>query len=297
MRHENHLLLGIDGGGTGCRAQVEAPDGRRSPVLTDGPANIYSDPDAAFATVTRLARRALEEAQLSGLPDAPVIAVLGLAGATETNAAQRFQAALGFAHTEVTGDLQIALSGTFGSAEGILAALGTGSIFARQTGGKITRLGGYGFVLGDEGSGAWMGRTALTRCLHTRDGLLQAGPLSEALWARFGTLAAVLEFSRAARPADFAALVPEILHHAERGCPIAGAILDDATDWIFRCLGRLQPRSEVLPVAFAGGLGSMFRARMEAQAPLPWPVRAAGSALDGALWQARALAQNGVPYG
>ena len=285
------IRLGLDGGGTGCRAQARLPDGRLTPVFTGGPANVYSDPDGAIEQIRTLAHRTLEAARAlapSMQTDRPQVrAVLGLAGASETDAAPQLQAALGFDSMKVLGDLEIALIGAFRSDDGIIAALGTGSAFARQVAGQMRRIGGYGFVLGDEGSGAWLGRAALARALHARDGLIAPGPLTDALWRDFGTLAAMLAFARGATPAQFAARAPLILDCAAQGCPVARGLLDDASADVARAIAALQPVGALLPVALVGGLGDALAGHLSAGGALPWPRHTPlGTPLEGALWLA-----------
>lgn len=288
------ICLGIDGGGSGCRARAQLADGRMTPEFSGGPANVYSDPETAVANIAALAGRTLDAArQMLGEGGAalPVHAALGLAGASELGAAERLRAALGFACIEVTGDVEAALSGAFRDADGIIAAIGTGSVYGGQIGGRMQRRGGYGFILGDEGSGAWLGRKALQRSLHARDGLIAPGPLTERIWARHGSLAAMLEFTRGARPADYAALAPEVLTEARAGCPVARILLDEAGDWVCRAIASLQPADgPALPVAFAGGLGGALADDLAARGRLQWRrVAPLGSPLDGALWRATRL--------
>lgn len=291
------ICLGIDGGGSGCRARARLADGRVTADFSGGPANVYSDPDTAIANITALARRTVGAAcEMLGIEEhrATVSAALGLAGASELGAAPRLRAALGFAQIEVTGDVEAALSGAFHHHDGIIAAIGTGSVYAGQIGGIMRRRGGYGFILGDEGSGAWLGRAALQRTLHARDGLIATAALGESLWSRYGALAGMLEFTRSARPTDYAALAPIIIEHAHQGCPMARALLDEAGDWVCRAIASLQPPAgPALPVAFVGGLGGVLADDLAARERLPWPrVAPLGSPLDGALWRATRLSES-----
>jgi glucosamine kinase len=220
---------------------------------------------------------------------AEVHAVLGIAGAVETGAGPRIAAALDLPRVEVVGDVDLALSGAFEGDDGIIAALGTGSVFARQLSGRMQRVGGYGFQLGDEASGAWIGREAMRRALYARDGLGPAGPLTVALWARFADPGAMMIFARDSRPADFAALAPLVIENAARGCPVAAEVLDTATAWVIRAIDRLQPEDGLLPVALMGGVGPVIAARLGARGGR-WPlVSPRGSILDGALWRAERL--------
>lgn len=284
------IFLGLDGGGTGCRARARLEDGRMTAEHRGGPANVHTDPGGALAAVRTLVAETLAEARALAGEEGEVHAVLGIAGAVETGAAPRITAALDLPHVTVVGDVDLALWAAFQGGDGIIAALGTGSVFARQFGGRMARVGGYGFDLGDEASGAWIAREALSRALHARDGLGPAGPLTEALWAAFGDPGAMMIFARDARPADFAAHAPAVIDHARAGCPVALAIIDAAADWVTRAVDGLQPEGRVLPVALMGGIGPVIAARLTERGRR-WPqVTPRGTMLDGALWRAGRMA-------
>ncbi|MCC5985711.1 MAG: ATPase [Rhodobacteraceae bacterium] len=286
------VLIGLDGGGSGCRAQAMLADGRRAEVLHGGPANLISDPEGTMREIAAMLARCTDAAKAldAVAADGPVRVVLGLAGAAEAEAPviDRLRAALPFGQVAVLGDVEIALRGAFGDDDGIVLAVGTGSVVASLRGGRVCRLGGHGFVLGDEGSGAWIGREALRRTLHACDGLGPQGALVDRVLARFGTPGAMIAFAAQSRPAGFAALAPLVLKAEGAGCPVATAILDEGCGWLTRAIARLQTRAPDLPVAGLGGLGPVLLARilrrhggrMRAVAPR-------GTALDGALWLAR----------
>ncbi|MDD7973558.1 BadF/BadG/BcrA/BcrD ATPase family protein [Roseinatronobacter alkalisoli] len=284
------IFIGLDGGGTGCRAQAELEDGRRTPVVTGGAANVFSNPDGAQREIAATLAQALAHAQAL-LPDGAATQtriVLGLAGASESGAAQRLQHALPYPQVSVMGDIDISLKGAFQQDDGIVLAVGTGSVLARQRKGQMQRLGGYGFVLGDEGSGAWIGREALRLCLHARDGFGQDGPLLQAIWQQLGPLPQIIGFAGRARPADYAALAPLVLQHDRAQCPVAGNILDRGCAYLQRAISHLQAGDRDMPVAPTGGLGPVLLDRIMAQGGA-YLHRAApkGTALDGAIWQAR----------
>lgn len=286
------FFVGLDGGGTGCRAQAQLDSGQRTAVFQGGPANVFSDPEGATAQIGALLRQCCDAAQAlapSVGPD-PAAVVLGLAGASESGAEPMLRAALPYSHLHVLGDIDITLSGALQARDGIVVAIGTGSVMARQQAGTAQRLGGYGFLLGDEASGAWLGRRALSAALHTRDGLAPASLLSDLIWQRFRTVAGILDFVRHAHPADFAALAPLVLDHDSAGCPMACAILDDGCAYLQQAITVLQAGNARLPVAATGGLGPTLLDRLCA-GPMPDLRRTAplGGALDGALWRARSL--------
>ncbi|MGD9917106.1 MAG: BadF/BadG/BcrA/BcrD ATPase family protein [Paenirhodobacter sp.] len=263
------LYLGIDGGGSGCRAVLADASGRVIARAEGGPANIASDFDGALATL-----RATIATVCAGQEGA-LRAVLGLAGTNLSGAGARLEAALPFP-ARVVQDVTTSVRGALGRADGIVAALGTGSVFARQTGGEIRAIGGWGLRLGDEGSGAWIGRAALSHVTRVLDGYFPATDLTAALVAEFGGGPGVVRFSLTATPADFAALVPRILAAAQAGDPAAEAVIGAARAEIRRAIALLQPEAP-LPVTWIGGLGAALAVK-------DWATRPAlGTALDGAL--------------
>lgn len=271
-------FLGVDGGGSGCRARLTDGDGVILGAGEAGPANIMSAREDAIDAIMAAALQAL-----SGRDPAEVSACLGLAGAAASGAGAWLGAMLPFGRSRVMGDGAIAVAGALGPRDGIVAAMGTGSVFTRQLGGALVSIGGWGPILGDEGGGAWMGRRLLSHSLRARDGLAPDTPLARATIARLGGAHGVVAFARGATGADFAGLVPAIL--AVPDDPLARAILDAAADHVAAGVAALQ-RDPPLRVVFVGGLAPVFAARVTR-----WRQAAPeGDALDGALRLARAAA-------
>ena len=161
-------FLGIDGGGTGCRAAIADASGRIIGQGAGGPANISIETEGACANILAAAHAALEQAGEGHLDQ--LTAVLGLAGANVTAAARRLQAMLPFRRSRIVTDAVTAAAGALGPGDGIVAAMGTGSVFAVQAGGEMRQYGGRGFLLGDEGSGAVLGRALLAQALRALHG-------------------------------------------------------------------------------------------------------------------------------
>ena len=273
------LFLGIDGGGTGCRAAVADAAGAILGRGSAGPANIASDPEGAAANILAAAQTALGEAGDGGV----IAAGLGLAGANAAGAAERLQRALPWARVAVVTDGITAVKGALGAEDGVVAALGTGSVFAVQRAGVIRQIGGRGLVLGDEASGAWIGRAVLAASLRAVDGFTAMTPLLAAFLDELGGPDGVVAFSLRARPADFAALAPRVV---ESGDPAARAVMARAEADVVEAVGLLRG-DDNLPVVFLGGLGTVFAVRMAER----FPIQAArGTALDGALMLAREAA-------
>lgn len=270
------LLVGVDGGGTSCRAALIA-GGRRHEV-TLGPANVSTDFDAAIATL----RSALVQlAEKAGVPAEAVrqaSAHLGLAGVMSGSIAARVAAALAMPQACVTDDRPTTIAGALGARDGAVAAIGTGSFVGRQSRGRITGVGGWGFYLGDQAAGAWLLRRCLEETMLAHDGLRPETALTrQMIDAHGGDPGQVVLFSRDAEPGDYARLAREVVAAAEAGDPLGMALMDEGAAYIRAALTRLGWTAPE-PLVFAGGLGPAYARRMGL------PVTAAeGSALDGAL--------------
>jgi len=272
------VYLGFDGGGTGCRAALVDGSGRVIGTGSAGSANIASDPEGALTNILTAASQALGD-----VPRERVSAVLGLAGANVSDTSDRVLAALGLGRAKVVSDGLIALKGALRDNDGIVASVGTGSVFAVQRAAAVRQIGGWGFVLGDEASGAWLGRASLARALRALDGFYPMTPfLAELLGATGGPEAAV-RFATTAPPAAFARLAPQVVAAAAAGDAAATAVLDHGAQDAGQAIDLLQG-GDRLAVVFLGGLGPAYAARLGDR----WPVMAPkGSALDGAVWMAQ----------
>ncbi len=275
------LFLGIDGGGSGCRAALADAGGRVLGRGQGGPANINTDVDGAARSIMQAADQAM-----AGIAADPreVVATLGLAGGTMRAATRRLAELLPFGRMQIVNDGITTARGALGPGDGILAAIGTGSVFAVQRGGQIRQVGGRGFLLGDEGSGAVLGRTLMAEAIRAGDGFAPMTPLLRAILDEHGGIEGIIEFGNRASPAEFGALAPRI---AGADDPAARRILEAAADQVRHILTTLQDR-DTLPVVFVGGLGPHYAARLSGL----WPIRPArGSSVDGALAMARQMAQ------
>ncbi|MDB5659091.1 MAG: ATPase, BadF/BadG/BcrA/BcrD type [Cypionkella sp.] len=277
------FFLGIDGGGTGCRAALADGNGQILTRAEAGPANIASDPDAALLNILAVAKDALRQAVGADAAKAelPRLRVaMGLAGANVAASVARLRAGLPFTSLRVETDAMTALKGALRDGDGIVAAVGTGSVFVRQLGGVVHRIGGRGWVLGDEGSGAWLGRALLSACLRAGDGLAELTPLLRSVRDELGGDEGIIAFGFTARAADFANFAKRIVNSDD---PAALTLMTQAEADIAEYIALLQPKPAI-SVVFLGGIGNAIAPRFADR----WNIRTAlGSGVDGALWLAR----------
>jgi len=167
-------FLGIDGGGTNCRARVRDADGRLIGEATGGPSNIATDPVEAIANIAKVSEAALLKGGLPASRLAQCSACFGLAGANMAGASERVLShSWPFRKLRLEHDGIIACVGAHAGEYGAIASIGTGAVYVVSIGGKLQTFGGWGFVLSDQGSGADLGREALRRSLYARDGLIE----------------------------------------------------------------------------------------------------------------------------
>ena len=252
------LVLGIDGGGTSCRAALAAPDGTLLGRAKAGAANITTDLAGARESIVEAARLAFLDAGRDPALIARTPALLGLAGTNVGHASDRLQAILPFRQSIVESDAAIALEGALGDHDGAIAIIGTGSIFVSRKAGRLHSVGGWGFVIGDLGGGARLGRDLLEATLLAHDGIRPATPLTEAVLARFGGApGSAVDYAVTAKPRDFGTFAPLVFEHLDKGDPLAGELVGRAIGHIEQALDALA-LGERDRLCALGGLAELY---------------------------------------
>ncbi len=208
--------LGIDGGGTRCRARLTDAQGVLLAQAEGGPANVFAAYDAAIGALDALIAQVTREARIAV---ARLHIVAGLAGANVPSVQRRLTSwRPACASLRVVTDVEIACMGAHGGAPGAVFIVGTGSQGACWDGNSFTLLGGWGFALSDLGSGAILGQRALRLALLAHEAILPASSLTQRLMARFEDEAeTLLLWSQQATTADWGSVVPEVFAAAQQG--------------------------------------------------------------------------------
>lgn len=272
--------IGIDGGGTGCRAAILDRAGTVLGHGSGGPSNIATNFEGALENIHAAITLAAQSITVSGRIYSSSCAVLGLAGANVGDHAKNLVARLGFARCKVVSDAQTSLSGALGGQDGTGAMIGTGSVFASRKEGAFRQLGGWGFQLGDQAGGARMGRSLLEETLLAHDGIRAHSALTQAMLTRYGSAPAITEFARNAAPSDYAALAPLVIEAAGSEDAVAADILDVACAYIEKAVDAVS-FDPTLTVTMIGGLSQSLIPFLP-QSLKAKLVPAAGNALDGA---------------
>jgi glucosamine kinase len=253
------LFLGIDGGGTKTSCLIADENNVLGTGFAGGSNIVRVGEDAARASLSAAIRQACAAANAD--PSTIRHSCIGAAGAArpETrDAIQRILADLIGGDFEIVGDTAIALEAAFGEGPGIIVIAGTGSIaYGRNAKGQTFRAGGWGFAISDEGSGHWIGRTAVSAALRARDEA-DTPTLLESACKIFGVTNDEQLILKVNASPDFAALVPAVLAAADAGDILATRVLSYAGDELARlaklAIARLFSTGEKVPVAMVGGV-------------------------------------------
>src|SRR5690349_21269560 len=270
-------LLGADAGGSHSTVVIGTADltilGR-----ADGPPAAMK-PGGAPASAAVLSETGRRAATHAGV-DLPVErAVIAAAGAGRLQEQAELEGALVHAglarRVRVMPDGEVALSMAFADGTGIIVSAGTGSIaYARDPAGQLHRAGGYGWQLGDEGGGYWLGRRALDVAARAQDGRGEGSTLLARLLGALGlqTFDDLVRWTATATPAQVAALAPHVLNATREGEMVARRAVEDAAVELVQLvvtLARHFPGTSPIPVAITGGLllpqsplTAAFRARL-----------------------------------
>lgn len=299
------LFIGIDGGGTHTTAVVARADGTVLARVEGGAGRVdVLNPTAGAGTLADLAREAL--VQVGGATVANSLCC-ALSGAGREPQRTQLEDALRAHHVAdtviVVGDFQAALQDAFASGPGILLIAGTGSsCWGRAEDGRTERCGGWGYLIGDEGSAYSIGIAAIRAALQSHDGRQGESALPDAILqlTSLDDPTALVQWAAAAARADIAGLAPAVIDLSMTD-PAAAGIVEQAVRelelHIAALHNRLGPWSQPVPLALTGGLiapGRPLRDQLDrALAEWDLPLVLLDREVDGAMGAA-ALAQFAV---
>lgn len=276
------FFIGIDGGGTSCRAAVATADGAVLGMAKTGPSNILTDLDGALNNIVSAARAAFVDAGLDPEGIASARALLGLAGSNVGDVAERLMVRLPFRRSEVVSDGLIALQGAFGDDDGSIAIIGTGTAYLCRNAGRLHAFGGWGFIVADQGSGARLGHALLQECLLVSDGIRPGSDLTAEVLADFGhEPSRLVAFARYAAPSDFGRYSPKVFAAANSNDPIGLKILKEGAAAIDETLDAVV-RAGAEKICLLGGLSPHYP-KWLSEANRARLVTARADALSGAV--------------
>jgi glucosamine kinase len=249
------MYLGIDGGGTRCRARIESESGRVLGEASSGPATTRVGIEKAWRSIMEATEAAAAQAGLSYEDFARMQAAIGLAGLGRRGAEAALKnIAHPFATTVFITDGMAACLGAHSGADGAIVVAGTGSVGVGLIGGREIRIAGYGFPVSDEGSGADIGLQVVRLALRAADRRFELTPLlSEVLAAFDSDPYQAVAWSEEARATDYAAFAPIVMRHANFGDPVGRRIVERAADAIGDLLDLFLARG-IERLSLVGGL-------------------------------------------
>ncbi len=267
MAEQKRYVIGIDGGGSKTHAVLVGLDGTMAAESFGGPGNLQSSGIQTSAIVYfDLVLDCCKKAQI--VPESVQSVIIGAAGAGRpTNSALLVDSLLSICvkkktilkHIHVETDVRIAIEAAFAGGAGIVLIGGTGSIALYRTEDeKFLRSGGWGFRIGDEGSGYAIARDGLNAVLRQHDGRTEKTLLTNKAFQHFGEsqidgLIAKLY----ADDIDIASFAPSVFEAAvERDRVANGILVKNATellDLVRVLIMQVRPKKK-LPVALMGGM-------------------------------------------
>ncbi|WP_394129769.1 N-acetylglucosamine kinase [Shewanella maritima] len=249
----SQLYIGIDGGGSKCRATIYCFDKGVLGSGVSGRANPLHGIEHSINSIKHSVELALQEAQLAPENLKHMIAGIGLAGVIMP---QLYQAINQWRHPfqamYLTTDLHTACIGAHQGKDGAVIITGTGSCGFAKAGNKTLSIGGHGFGLGDKGSGAWLGQKAAEYALLDLDGFGDKTKLTQALLTQLNVQDAIgiVEKLAGQSSSEYAKLARTVLECAKAQDAVAQQIVVEGASYISEMARKL--------IALQGGRFSMI---------------------------------------
>lgn len=256
-------LIGVDGGGSGTRALLQRQGGEVIGRGGAGPSALGQGVAQAWRHVEAAVRAAFADAGLQVPRWDRCALAAGLSGVSHPPQREAFLAAnIGFARLAAETDSYTMLLGAHAGQPGAILIAGTGSIAeALRADGSRATVGGWGFPVADDGSGAWLGLHAVRHAQAAMDGRANVSPLARQVWMRCGDDRESLQsWCDAAGQYEFAQLA-RLVFDLEGADPIAAALLQRATQALEDLALAIDPRGR-LPLAASGSIGERLAPRM-----------------------------------
>ncbi len=263
------VVIGIDGGGTKTEIVVIEQDGTPVFHFTGGATNPHS---VTFPVAQNNLAAIMEDAirQCANLGAAIQSVALGLAGVATDEERQKFYHLIQKLTVNeqplivVTNDAEIALMAVMQERYGVVVISGTGSIvFGITPSGTLHRAGGWGHLLGDQGSGYDIGLQTLQAVMKSHDGLLPPTELTSLIIKKY-KLSSIVDlrayiYQPQIKKQDIAAFAAICIAAAEQGDVVATEIIQHAASELASLTKRLITRDNEFASPAIGVTGSIFK--------------------------------------
>jgi glucosamine kinase len=285
------FLIGVDGGGTGTRVKLADLQGNVLGLGDAGPSALGQGAEQAWRHIQQAVEAAAAQAGLANLAPGDCAIGLGLSGAGVPSQAAEFLARQpGYALLALDNDGFTTVLGAHAGQPGAVVASGTGSVgeVLRRDGSRGVA-GGWGWIAGDEGSGAWLGLKAMRHACQAMDGRVPVSSLAQAVWAVAGsTSEAMLAWGALAGQHAYASLAPLVFDCVNSDAVAAGFVAEAVFE--LEKLARALDPDASLPLALCGSvalrLAPDFSAALRARCVPP-----RGDSADGGLHLVRGALQ------
>jgi glucosamine kinase len=296
---EQSYYIGVDGGGTHCRVQLEDEHGNVLSHADAGSANIMTNAAVAMQSIIDASEKAISAIKPISAIDKPISEknkptnpaiklnqihlAAGLAGANIPSALKQFLSLHHpFKSLTVISDLHAACLGAHNGYAGALIICGTGSAATVFTGtGTSTNSyhfkdkGGYGLPISDNASGGWLGLEAVKHSLLVFDELIPQSLLFASICDNLAVSHSHQLVTKVAgfKGKEFGALAPSVVAAYEKGCAAAGALIQQGANYLndvgqtLTCKApneKTFTNNQDLPFCLVGGLSHVYQPLLSA---------------------------------
>jgi glucosamine kinase len=278
--------VGIDGGGTSCRARIIDDNNNIIGEAKSGSANIMLGAELAMQSIIDSIEQAATQGGLDSSSFSQMDVGLALAGTEHKTSYHAFMnTAHPFASVTLNTDGYGACLGAHQGEDGAIMIAGTGSVGLCIQGDKQHVVGGREFPVSDQGGGAVMGLRLIQQVLLIQDGIKPASPLAEIVMTHFNhDIDAIVKWSKSALPRDYGQFSPAIFEYAYLNDSLAKSLLQQTADDIEMFLCALNQRGAD-KICLMGSIAERIFDWLSPAAQR-WIVAPQGDAMDGALMMA-----------
>ena len=252
---ELRFLVGVDGGGTGTRLRLADLEGRLLGQGEAGASALGQGSEQAWRHIGQALQQAAQRAGIETPTPQQCAIGLGLSGVSVPKQAKSFLAQdPGYAMLALDGDGWTTVLGAHGGKPGAVVAAGTGTVGeVLRADGSRACLSGWGWITGDEGSGAWLGLRAVRHAQAVRDGRVIGATLSANVLDVIGRERDVINaWNASAGQAGYAALA-RMVFECEQSDPFAAALVQEAVTELEALAHALDPQGN-LPLVLSGSI-------------------------------------------
>lgn len=275
-------FVGIDAGGTHCRASLY--DNTETVIGTGvaGPANVFSHFTKAMQQIDLAVDLAVSSSGIS-IDKKSLIIGAGCAGGQTVQAKEGLtRLNLLYKRLFMTSDLHASCLAANSGRDCVVLITGTGSSIAHYQNGLVTQYGGHGFIHGDEASGAWLGLRAVQFLLKSFDNIVDDKEFCSAITKAIGfsylsgssnakktaSVDHILSYFKNKLAVDYAQLAPVIIALYQNGNSTANALVNEGAEYLSSILGS-NSLNNSFPIFITGGIAESYQPLLQQKTGKP----------------------------